>query len=493
MRSEMARGAAWMVFFRLFDRSIGIVSTAILARLLVPADFGLVAMAMSVIAIIELATAFSFEIALIQKADPTREHFDTAWTLNIMVAVMGAMLTAVLALPVASFYGDARLVQVMFVIGAAWLISGFENTGIANFRREMNFAAEFRWMASRRVVAFVVTIVAAVVFRSYWALVIGSVTGRVTGVVMSYVMHPYRPRFALSRSRELVSYSGWILVNNIASVLLSRLPQIYVGRVFGAQPLGAYAVGSEISQLAHTELVAPINRAMFPGYARLVDDPDTFRRVCIEATAAILLIVLPVCAALAVLAAAIVRLLLGLQWPQAAPIIQILAFGGAIAAVNSNNVSAYLALGKPHLATVTLLTRLVIFAAMVATFAPGRDVEDVAYAELAAAFGCFLVSLPILLSSLRMGVLEYLASLWRPLLASGITGAAMHQAVNAAASPETLTGAAIQMAVGLSVGGVLYPLAIWLLWAWSGRPNGVETMIGSQIRRELSRLQRRAA
>jgi len=77
------------------ERSIGIIS---LARLLIPADFGLVAMAMSVIAIVELATAFSFEMALIQKADPVREHFDTAWTLNILIAVAGAVLTAQLVL-----------------------------------------------------------------------------------------------------------------------------------------------------------------------------------------------------------------------------------------------------------------------------------------------------------------------------------------------------------------------------------------------------------
>ena len=127
MSGDIAKGAAWMVLFRLLDRMIGIVSTVILARLLIPADFGLVAMAMSIIALIELATAFSFEIALIQKQDPQREHFDTAWTLNILIAVAGALLTAAVAYPAASFYGDPRLGPVMFAIGGAWLISGFEN------------------------------------------------------------------------------------------------------------------------------------------------------------------------------------------------------------------------------------------------------------------------------------------------------------------------------------------------------------------------------
>jgi lipopolysaccharide exporter len=492
MRAAMARGAAWMVLFRLFDRSIGVVSTTVLARLLIPADFGLVAMAMSVIAIVELATSFSFEMALIQKADPLPEHFNTAWTLNILMAVGGAIVTAALAFPAASFYGDSRLVAVMFVIGAAWLVSGFENTGVANFRREMNFSAEFRWMASRRVVGFVVTMIAAVAFRSYWALVIGQATGRLMGVVMSYVMQPFRPRFALSRSRELFSFSGWVLIANIAGVALSRLPQIYVGRVFGAQSLGAYSVGSEIAQLAHTELVAPINRAMFPGYARLAQDAESFRRVCIDATAAILLIVLPASAAVAVLAAPVVRVLLGTQWQAAVPIIQILAFSGAIAALNSNNISAYLALGKPYLSVLILITRLLVFVVVVAILSSSREVASVAYAELAASVGCLAVSLPILLRSLRLGVVEYVASLWRPLLASGVGAAAVHLAVGATGLADTLGGAIGRLAIGLAVGAVVYPLTLWVLWRLSGRPAGVELMAGTRIASALRKFVRRA-
>ncbi len=487
----MARGAAWMVLFRLIDRSIGVVSTTVLARLLIPADFGLVAMAMSVIAIVELATAFSFEMALIQKADPLPEHFNTAWTLNILMALGGAVATAALAYPAASFYGDPRLVPVMFVIGAAWFVSGFENTGIAHFRRDMNFSADFRWMASRRLIGFVVTMVAAVAFRSYWALVIGSATGRLTGVVMSYLMHPYRPRFALKGSRELFSFSGWMLVGNIANAALSRLPQIYVGRVFGAQSLGAYSVGSEIAQLAHTELVAPINRAMFPGYSRLAQDPEAFRRVCIDATAAILLIVLPASTAIAMLAEPIVRVLLGAQWHGAVPIIQILAFSGAVSAVNSNNTSAYLALGKPYLSVLILVTRLFVFVVAVIALGSGHGVAIVAYAELAASFGCLAVSLPILLKSLDLGVAQYVSSLWRPLVASAVGAAAVHGFVNAAGG-DGFAGAVGQLAAGLAVGAVVYPLMLWGLWRLSGRPAGVEVMIGTRVAAALKKTLGRA-
>lgn len=474
----MARGAAWMLLFRLLDRSIGIVSTTLLARLLIPADFGLVAMAMSVIAIVELATAFSFEVALIQKADPKREHYDTAWTLNILIAAGGAAVTAALAHSAASFYGDARLVPVMFCIAAAWFVSGFENVGIANFRRNMDFASEFRLLAAKRVVTFVVTIIAALTFHSYWALVIGMATGRVVGVVLSYLMQPFRPRPSLARARELFSFSGWLLANNMAGVILSRMPHFVVGRVFGAQTLGAYTVGSEISQLAHTELVAPINRAMFPGYSRLIHEPDTFRRVCIEATAAILLIVLPVSFAMALFAEPIVRILLGTQWTEAVPVVQILAFAGVVSAITSNNINAYLALGRPHLITLIVVTRLVLFAAMIGLFATGGRLTTVAYAELVAALGSLLVSLPILFHTVKLSPWDYLASLWRPLVASGLGAVGAHFMLGLGSADGSFAAAVVQLLLGLPCGLLVYVTSLWLLWHASGRPASVEARIG---------------
>lgn len=479
MRAEMARGAAWMVLFRLFDRSVGVVSTAMLARLLVPGDFGLVAMAMSIIAIIELATAFSFEIALIQKADPRHEHYDTAWTLNILLATGGATITAALAPAAASFYNEPRLTLVMLCIAGAWLVQGFENIGTVNFRREMDFSSEFRFMATKRVVTFFVTIAAAFTLRSYWALVIGMTTGRLLGVALSYWMQPFRPRLSLACARELFSFSGWMLANNMAQVILGRLPHFVVGRVYGAQTLGAYTVGSEIAQLAHTELVAPINRAMFPGFARLVNDPETFRRICIEATAAILIVVLPVSFAIAVFAEPMVRVLLGAQWSEAAPVIRILAFSGAISALTSNNIAAYLALGQPRLVTLIFGSRLVLFLGAVAVLIQLEPrVTGVAHAELLAAVVSLVVSLPILFRSLHITFTEYIASAWRPLLASLAASAAVYFGIVRHAGEETFLAAITQLLLGLPLGLVLYTGALWLLWRASGRPASVEAMIG---------------
>ena len=477
MSSEIAKGAAWMVLFRLLDRSIGIVSTAILARLLIPADFGLVAMAMSIIALIELATAFNFDVALIQKQDPQREHFDSAWTLNALIAIGGAILTAAAAYPAAAFYGDPRLGPVMFAIGGAWLISGFENIGIVNFRRQMNFAAEFRLMATKRVVSFAITIAAAVLFRSYWALVIGMAVARVTGVVLSYLMQPYRPRPSLARARELFSFSGWLLANNIAIVVAARVPHFFIGRAFGAQTLGAYTIASEIAALAHTELIAPINRAMFPGYSRLVGDPPAFRKTCVDATATILLIVLPVSVGIAVLAAPFVRLLLGDQWVAAVPLIKVLAFAGAVSALTSNNLSVYFALGRPQLATALFVVRLFVLAIGIVTLYPSWGVLGIAYAEFGAAVASMAVSLPILFSTIKLRRRDYVSALWRPLVASALMGMTVSWLIASEFAGDGLGDAALQMLVGVTAGMLSYPLILAALWLISGRPESTEVRI----------------
>jgi lipopolysaccharide exporter len=492
MRGEIARGAAWMVLMRLLDRMIGVVSTALLARLLIPADFGLVAMAMSIIAIVELATAFSFEVSLIQKSDPQRSHYDTAWTLNVITAAGAALVMAALALPAAAFYGDPRLAVVMWCIAAAWLLTGFQNIGIVDFQRRLNFAAEFRFMLSKRVFAFLVTVAAALWFRSYWALVIGMAAGRVAGLALSFWMSDFRPRLTLVHARELITFSGWILGNNVLAALLGKAPHFIVGRAFGAQSLGAYTVGAEVASLAHTELIMPINRAMFPGYSRLTGDMPLFRQTCIDATGVILLVVFPVSVGIAVLAAPFVRLLLGSQWGEAVAIIQVLAVAGAVTAITSNSVSVYLALGRPWLVASVLLPRLLLLAAIAIFFARDFGLIVVAWAELAAAVGSLAISLPVLFSVLALPASTYFAALWRPVLASVVMGALIHVALPPMSIAASVGTAAWHLGLGIAMGALVYPVLIAALWWLSGRPRSAEVMIAGKAAEAWGRLRSRA-
>jgi lipopolysaccharide exporter len=212
---KMAKGAAWMVLFKLTQRVIGIVSTLILARLLVPADFGLVAMAISVFAVLEIMSSFSFDLALIQNQSAERRHYDTVWTFNVLFALLNAVVMVVLAVPAAAFFVEPRIEWIMYSLALCALISGFDNVGVVAFQKDLELHKEFYFGVAKKLATFAVTIALAFAWKNYWALIAGMIAGRFVGLVMSYWAHPYRPRFSLAAAGELFHFSKWMLVNNI--------------------------------------------------------------------------------------------------------------------------------------------------------------------------------------------------------------------------------------------------------------------------------------
>ena len=432
MKQAIAKGAVWMVLFRLADRSLGLVSVVILARLLVPADFGLVAMAMAIIAFIDIATTLSFDIALIQKPDPSREHYDTAWTLNIALGAGCALVIAALAYPAALFYNEPRLTAIMLVLAGSWLLQGFENIGVVNFRREMNFAREFRFMASKRVVGFVVTLSLALTLQSYWALIAGTVVSRFAGVLFSYGMQPFRPRFSLAASKELFSFSGWLLVNNILAATAAQIPLFFIGRVHGPRALGLFTVGAEIAWLPASELIAPINRAVLPGYARMATNPETLREGFVDIFSVMLIVALPACFGIAAIAEPLVKVVLGAKWLDAIPVIEVLAFCGAVYAMQSNNYSAYIALGQQRVAALIMAAGLIVMVPLMIVLGRKFGIVGVSYAVLIAMTASLALGYPVLFKTLKISVRSYGATIWRPLPAATAMGFTVHALVREA-------------------------------------------------------------
>src|SRR5512134_1598167 len=142
-KHKVVVGIAWMTTSRAAVRVLGLISTVVLARLLVPADFGIIAMAMAVAAGLELLTLFGFDAALVQRKEIAREHYDSAWTLNVLLGVGLAVALAVVSVPIAAFYREPRLEVIMYILGAKYIIENAANPGVVDFRRNINFRPEF--------------------------------------------------------------------------------------------------------------------------------------------------------------------------------------------------------------------------------------------------------------------------------------------------------------------------------------------------------------
>lgn len=484
---QIAKGAAWMVLFKFTERGLGLISTIILARLLVPQDFGVVAMAMSVIAVLELMGAFSFDLALIQNAKAGRDHYDTAWTFNLLFALISALLLVLLALPMADFYVEPRLEFVMYWLALGMAIQGFENIGVVAFRKDMRFDKEFKFLFGKKIISFAVTVPLAFILHNYWALVIGTLTGRVAGTVLSFIVHEYRPRFSLAARSELFHFSKWMLFNNLAQFLRYRSADFIVGRFGGPHGLGLFSVAYEISNLPTTELVAPINRAVFPGYANMSHDIPALREGYLSVAAVIALLSLPAAFGIAVIAPLLVPVFLGDKWLEAIPLIQVLAVFGAMVAIQNNNGPALLALGKPQVMTGLAILSGVLFLPTLILLTMWYGVMGAAWANLIIALVMIPIGYAFIFRALDMTTMHIVREIWRPIAATAIMTASVQWYVAQIASANTLGMQITHLLVSIVIGFITYLLSSLALWQISGRPLGAEQHVLDYLQRFLER------
>jgi lipopolysaccharide exporter len=478
---SMATGALWMVLFKFSERGLGLLSTLILVRLLAPADFGVVAMAMSFVALLELLAAFGFDVALIRNQGTDRKDYDTAWTLNVLLGVGVALLMVALSRPLSTFYREPALAMVIALLAIGSAVQGFENIGVVAFRKNLEFAREFRYLVAKKIAQFAITIPLAFALRNFWALVFGILAGRIASVALSYWVHPYRPRFSLAARGDLLHFSKWLLVNNALNFLRERASDFVIGRAGGARSLGIFNVSYEIANLPTTELVMPINRAVFPAYARLAADREALRQSFAAVIGVIALFAVPAGTGIAAVADLLTHVVLGPKWMDGVPAIEMLAFFGVTIALQTNSYSVYLALGKPHLQACVSLLFLAVLIPGLLWFTSHQGVSGAALAFVLAGLVVLPANYAVALRQLELPASTVIKALWRPVIAAACLFFAVRALVDFMPGNEI-----VRLLAGVATGVVVYLATLFLLWRLSGADTGAERAIVDRCREWLN-------
>ncbi len=478
----MATGAMWMVLFKLLERGLGLISTLMLARLLAPKDFGIVAMAMSLIALLELFSAFGMDTVLIQQNNATDVHFNTAWTMNVLAGWAVGLVLLALAWPAAHFYREPELLGVVCAFALSAALQGFENIGVVQFRKEQRFDKEFHYLLTKKIMGFAIIVPLAFWLRNYWALVVGTLTGRIGIVIYSYFAHPYRPRFSLGVVSEMMHFSKWLMMQNALTFLKERSASFFIGRFAGSAALGSFSVSAEIASMPGTELVAPINRAILPAYVKLAHDPRALGREYLTVMSGIALLGVPAVAGVALAAPFIVLLVLGPQWTEARALLEILAFFGITQVLQSNAYSAFIALGKPSIFAKINAFHVVALLICLVALTPSFGAHGAAWGYVIAAIAALPVNFYYITKFLGLRAIDVVAGLWRPLAATAVmfvTGKLFGPELTSAAVSSA--DAVVPLAICVASGAATYVVADILLWMLAGRPDGAERWMLSQL------------
>lgn len=484
--TSVFKGAILTVSMRWTDRLIGFVSTLILARLLVPDDFGVVAMASLVVGLVDVLLALGVNVALIRNPNPTPAHYNTAWTLRLAQAAVAATIVFAVTPEAATYFNDPRIIPVLRFMALSMLLVGLENIGIITFQKEMRFGLDFRFVFLKRLVGFLATIATAWWLHSYWALVIGTLAGRSFGVLLSYQMHPMRPRFSLEKLKEIFSVSQWMLVNSIATYANRNLDKMLIGRRANATVVGGYTLADEISAMPSTEVLAPLNRVLFPAFVGAKNDLAELKRLYLLAQGVQSLLGISAGVGLALVAHEAVLVLLGEKWLFVVPFVQVLALANVVESITTSGRYVLLTLGKIRSTALVSWLQVFFFATGAFLVLPDANAFQLASLRVIAVAAEFLVSLWLLMQTLNnVGVLDIIRTVLRPLLATGAMALAVIF-IGETIQLAPITALILKIVTGMTT----FPAVVLLMWWIAGRPAGAESYL---LDKALSILVRRKA
>jgi O-antigen/teichoic acid export membrane protein len=398
LSTKVARGGLWVFALRIINRGLGFVRTIILARLLAPEDFGLLGIAMLSLSTLEIFSQTGFHTALIQKKGNVESYLDTVWTVS---AVRGTILFFLLFLSaplIAKFFNSSGATLVIKVVAISTLLAGFRNIGILFFRKDLEFNKEFYYEIPATLVDLTVAISLAFILRNVWALVWAGLAANLTRLLMSYIVHPYRPKIRL-RKEEF---------------------QELVGKILGVAPLGFYQMAYTFSNLPATEITHVISRVTFPAYSSLQDDLPRLREAYLRVLQLTALISLPAGGAIFILAPQFTITFLGEKWIPMVPAMQALCIFGVTRSINATFGSLLESVGRPEIITKTAAIQLVLMVIIIFPLTTKWGLLGTALAVILPNFYAFVAYYIILSKILKCKYSEFAKLLLLPLVNIGV-------------------------------------------------------------------------
>lgn len=324
--------------------------TVVLARLLTPEDFGLIAMVTAITGFVGMFKSMGLSMATVQKPDITHEQISTLFWINVMLSLGIMLLIAAIAPAIAWFYGDSRLTWITLALASVFIFSGLTIQHQALLTRQMRFGR----LAAIEVISNVAGVVTGIVLAwygaGYWALVLMHAAGAITTAIGVWSACRWCPGLPVRNSgvRGMLAFGGNLTGFNIINYFGRNLDNILIGRYWGALSLGLYSKAYNLLMLPIRQIIAPISAVAIPTLSRLQDEPERYRRYYCRAISLIAFITMPLVITLAALSDEIIRIVLGEQWADTAVIFKVLAFAAMVQPVVSTTGWVYVSLGQTN-------------------------------------------------------------------------------------------------------------------------------------------------
>jgi O-antigen/teichoic acid export membrane protein len=417
---QMTRGGLWVFASHALEQGLSIVRSVILARLLMPSDFGLIGLAAIFTAALQILTETGVWPALIQRKEVDQDVLSTAWIMMAARGLILGLIVVALAPLAAWFFQTPLLIPVLRVTALTFALGGLNSLSLVLLQKFLNFRLLTYIQLTTTCVQFVVAVALAFLLRNFWALVIAELAGAICALALSYLVHDFRPRlrFSWSRARELVNFGRYLTLSGMVTYLATQGDDAYVGKFLGAEALGFYGMAYRASNLPATSISHVINRVTLPGFSAVQDDLAYLRRLYLQTLRMTALLIIPFAGGMFALASYLIPVLYGERWLPVIPSFQMLCFFGLERAIGSVAGPVFLALGKPKWVLQLGLAKLAAMALCIVPLTARYGILGTSIAVTISAVVIQSLVVPAVCRLLAMSPLRMLDQVSKPLLAT---------------------------------------------------------------------------
>lgn len=461
MQLKAIRGVPWTVASYGASKAVNVLTTIVLARLVAPEEFGLVALATLALNLLAFVKDLGLGGTVIVRQDLDRRALGTVLTLMVVVSALLGVVAAAAAPLLADFFREPRLDGVLYAMATLLLISGFSSFYEVLLQREMEFKRRFVALIGQSVVITAVSIPLAAGGAGVWSLVAGQIAGLAAFGVLAFALAPYRVRPAFERAivPSLFGAGSGFLLQNVSIFARQNADYVVVGRAFGAAPVGFYSMAYRLSDLTYWAIADPVARVTFPSFAKTRSAGGDIRGSFLSVLRLVALVSCPLGVILSGAAGPFTEALFGERW---APMIGPLAVLGIWAAIRPAETTLNWLLNSIEQARVVGVFSVAVLAALV----PGLivaatlgSITTVAWVVL----GDLLVS-SVFMSAMvaRRGEVP-LADQWRAVAPIAVASVPAWAATRGVAGGLDGVSSGVALAASVAAGAATYLVALTAL------------------------------
>lgn len=314
LATNVFKSSGFMVFGSLFQKSAGLISTLVLARLLLPEDFGKVAFLALTVNFFNVLSITGTQQYILSKEQVDDEDLNTAISLDLLMKGAFWLVLIGSSLYICEFFNMVETHSALLVLSITILIKAARNPGFYLHQKELNYKLLFQVELIAKIFSVLVVISLAFLYQSYWAIVIGDLISSVVLLLGSYKLHSYRPRFSLQRLKVQWSFSKWLFFKGVVGYSKSNFDQMFVTRNFDASTTGSFYMARDIALMPAFDLLNKALTPLLPAFARSKNSNAKLNYKVTFSLLFVNLLAFPICSLMYCAADSIILVLLGEKW-----------------------------------------------------------------------------------------------------------------------------------------------------------------------------------